>query len=52
MQVRLCPGLGGDGTMHGINIINDTGSTLLTTILRGIFISRELSVISRLAGKY
>ena len=29
MQVRLCPGFGGDGTMHGINVLNDTRSTLL-----------------------
>lgn len=30
MQVRLCPEFGGEGTMDGINVLNDTGSTLTT----------------------
>lgn len=30
MQVRLCLGWGGDGTTHAINVLNDTGSDLLT----------------------
>ena len=30
MQVRLCLGWGGDGTIQGINVLNDTGSDLLT----------------------
>lgn len=30
MEVRLCPELGGDGTRHGINVLNDTGSDVLT----------------------
>lgn len=30
MQVRLCLGWGGDGTIHGINVLNDIGSDLLT----------------------
>ena len=29
MEVRLCPELGGDGTRHGINVLNDTGSEIL-----------------------
>jgi hypothetical protein len=30
MLVRLIPQQGGDGTVHRINVINDTGSSLLT----------------------
>lgn len=30
MQVRLCPEFGGEGTGDGINVLNDTGSTLTT----------------------
>ena len=30
MLVRLTPALGGDGTVHGIIAMNDTGSDLLT----------------------
>lgn len=30
MEVRLCPELGGDGTRHGISVLNDTGSDVLT----------------------
>lgn len=30
MEVRLCSELGGDGTRHGINVLNDTGSDVLT----------------------
>ena len=29
MQVRLCLGWGGDGTIQGIKVPNDTGSDLL-----------------------
>ena len=30
MLLRLTPGLGGDGTVHGIIALNDTGSEILT----------------------
>ncbi len=30
MEVRLCPNLGRDGTRQGIQVLNDTGSNLLT----------------------
>jgi hypothetical protein len=30
MLVRLIPQQGGDGTVHRVNVINDTGSSLLT----------------------
>lgn len=30
MEIRLCPELGGDGTRHGINVLKDTGSDILT----------------------
>lgn len=30
MEVRLCPELGGDVTRHGISVLNDTGSDVLT----------------------
>ncbi len=30
MQIRLCPDLGGDGTRHGIHVVNDTGSDILS----------------------
>lgn len=30
VQVRLLTNLGGDGTVHGINVLNDTGSNMLT----------------------
>jgi len=30
MLLRLIPGFGGDGTVHGIIVLNDTGSDILT----------------------
>ncbi len=30
MLVRLTPAFGGDGTIHGIVVVNDTGSDMLT----------------------
>jgi hypothetical protein len=30
MLLRLIPGYGGDGTVHGIIVMNDTGSDMLT----------------------
>jgi hypothetical protein len=30
MLLRLTPQRGGDGTTHGITVLNDTGSTILT----------------------
>lgn len=32
MEIRLLPEKGGDGTIHGITVMNDTGSSILTIL--------------------
>ena len=32
MEVRLCLNRGGNGTSHGINVLDDTGSDIMTLL--------------------